>query len=308
MALASPGVEFDIARAVECRDVTPRERIMQYPTQRLIEVALPVSVRFNELSHDDVDEVNIEVSGAAAGLRVQDFAPATQLASEFTREIETTTTNKKARSLEATLGGTLPVPGAEAAAHLTPSITGGLAGCETATEKINRLPPKHVVVVSGTYAEGRGVFFKLKRTNQTSLEGVHELAVTFVAPRSWPAVSLQVECSALGEKKTLWMKQTATLGHIDRYVQLMPATMGPINQTVLKPTDENPTIEEPAVLAANAASPSKWRPARPTIGATKPTDKPATAPAAVATKPPAAPFSDVKAARVEMATPDPVQN
>ena len=115
--------------------------------------------------------MTFEVSGAAAGLRVQDFAPATQLASEITHEIETTTTTKKTRSLDGTLGGSLPIPGAEAAARVTPSITAGLSGCETATEKINRLPPKHVVIVSGTYAEGRGVFFKLKRTSQTSLGG-----------------------------------------------------------------------------------------------------------------------------------------
>ena len=307
-ALASPGVEFDIARAVECRDVTPGERILQYPDAALDRSRAPVSVRFNELSHDDVDEINIEVSGATAGLRVQDFAPATQLASEFTREIETTTTNKKARSLEATLGGTLPVPGAEAAAHITPSITGGMAGCETATEKINRLPPKHVVVVSGTYAEGRGVFFKLKRTNQTSLEGVHELAVTFVAPPELgchPAPS-GMQC-AWAKENTL-DEADSPLGHIDRYVQMMPATIGPINQTVLKPTgDDEPKVDEPAVLAANAASPTRWRPARPTPNA-KATDKPAAAPAAVATKPAAAPFSDVKAAKVEMATADPVQD
>ncbi len=201
VAFADVGVEFDIARAVECRDVTPRERIMQYPTQRLIEVALPVSVRFNDVSRDDVDEIDIEVSGAMAGLRVQDFAPTTQLASEITHEIETTTTSKKTRSFDGTLGGTLPIPGAEAAAHITPSISAGLAGCESATEKINRLPPKHVVVVSGTTAEGRGVFFKLKRTSQTSLEGVHEMAVTFVAPRTWPAIALRVECRRRGNEK-----------------------------------------------------------------------------------------------------------
>src|SRR5690349_21738422 len=80
-AVAGPSVEFDVARAVECRDVTPRERILQYPTQRLVEVELPVSVRFNEVARGDVDEIDIEVSGATAGLRVQDFAPATQLAS-----------------------------------------------------------------------------------------------------------------------------------------------------------------------------------------------------------------------------------
>jgi hypothetical protein len=263
--LAEPVVQFDIARAVECRDVTPRERIVQYPMQRLIEVALPVSVRFHDVSRDEVDEIDIEVSGAMAGLRVQGFAPATQLASEITREIETTTTKKKTRSLDGTLGGALPIPGADAAARITPSITAGLSGCETATEKINRLPPKYVVVVSGTTAEGRAVFFKLKRTSQTSLEGVHELAVTFVAPRTWPAIALKVECRALGERKTLWMKQEATLGQLDRYVQLMPATPAPVRQVVLKPAEsEVPAEKTTAVANSSAASPTKWRPVRAT--------------------------------------------
>jgi hypothetical protein len=278
VVLAEPSVQFDIARAVECRDVTPRERIAQYPMQRLIEVALPVSVRFQDVSRDDVDEIDIEVSGAMAGLRVQDFAPRTQLASEITREIETTTTTKKMRSLEGTLGGSLPIPGAEAAARLTPSISAGLSGCETATEKINRLPPKHVVVVCGTTAEGRGVFFKLKRTSQTSLEGVHELAVTFVAPRTWPAIAIKVECKALGERKTLWMKQETTLGHLDRYVQLMPAAPAPTRQVVLKPIEAGlPAATATAVANSSAASPTKWRPARATPLPAKRTDNAALA-------------------------------
>jgi hypothetical protein len=137
VARAGPSVEFDIARAVECRDITPRERLVQYPTQRLIEVALPVSVRFNDVPRDDVDEIDIEVSGASAGLRVQDFAPATKLASEITREIETTTTTKKTRSLEGTLGGTLPIPGAEAAAHITPSRP-SRAACPAAKRRLKK--------------------------------------------------------------------------------------------------------------------------------------------------------------------------
>ncbi len=263
-ALASADIEFDFARVVECRDITSGERLAQYPMQRLIEVALPVSVRFNDVSRDDVDEISIEVSGAAAGLRVQDFAPTTQLASEITHEIETTTTTKKARSFDGTLGGSLPIPGADVAAKITPSISAGLANSDTATEKINRLPPKHVVVVSGTYAEGRGVFFKLKRTSQTSLEGVHELAVTFVAPRTWRAIALEVECNAVGTRKTLWVKQQATLGHTLRYVQLVPAAVGPINHVVCKPAETSPpTPEKAPVLAdSSAASPTKWRPVR----------------------------------------------
>jgi hypothetical protein len=268
-AVADSHVEFDIVRAVECRDVTPHERIAQYPAQRLIEVALPVSVRFHEIGREDVDEIHIEVSGASAGLRVLDFAPMTQLASEITREIETTTTNKKTRMFEGTLGGSLPIPGAEAAAHISPSITAGASGCESAVEKINRLPPKHVVVVSGTLYEGRGVFFKLKRTSQTSLEGVHEMAVTFVAPRTWPAIALQVKCSALGERKMLWMRQSATLGDAQRFVHLVPAAPPPIRQIVLKPTD----ADEASFADTSAASPTKWRPVRLRPAATKTADR-----------------------------------
>jgi hypothetical protein len=260
----SPAVEFDIPRAVECRDVTPRERLVQYPAQRLVEVSLPVSVRFNEVSREEVEEIDIEVSGAMAGLRVQEFAPTTQLASEITREIETTTTTKKTRSLDATLGGSLPIPGAEAAAKITPSISAGLNNCDTAVEKINRLPPKHLVVVSGTCDEGRGVFYKLKRTSQTSLEGVHELAITFVAPRTWPAIAIHVECDALGEKKMLWLKQPATLGHFTRYVQLVPAAAPPVRQIVLKPTSSDAPDKDATAGESSEASPTKWRPSRST--------------------------------------------
>lgn len=283
IALADPHVEFDVVRFVECRDITPRERMQQYPAQRLIEVTLPISVRFHDVAIDDVDELDIEVNGVSAGLRVHDFAPTTQLATDISHEIETTTTTKKSRSLDGTLGGSLPIPGADVAAHVSPSITAALSGCETATEKINRLPPKHVVVVSGTYAEGRGVFFKLKRTSQTSLEGVHEMAVTFVAPRTWPAIALQVECSALGQKKMLWMKQPATLGHAQRYVHLVAAAPAPVRQVVLKPAEAASPAAKTTIVADNsAASPTKWHPMRSTPIAAKFVDR--AVPAAAKTK------------------------
>jgi hypothetical protein len=265
--LATPNVEFDIAPAAECRDITPPQRIKQYPEQRLIEVTLPVSVRFRGVSMDDVDELAIEVNGVSAGMRVHDFAPTTQLASDISHEIETTTTTKKARSFDGSLGGTIPIPGADAAAHLTPTLSAGLADCGTATEKVNRLPPKHAVVVSGTTSAGRGVFFKLKRYSQTSLEGVHELTVTFVAPRAWKWSEIRIDCAARGEQKVLWMKQSGTIGQTSRMVQLVGASAKPVRQVVLKPSEttspavkDSPHSEKPAPAAATAAkAPTTWR-------------------------------------------------
>jgi hypothetical protein len=241
-AFADPHVEFDFARAIECRDVTPLERFEQYPHQRLIEFALPISVRFCGVPLDDVDELTFEINAAAAGMRVHNFAPATQLASDVACAIETTTTTKSARSLDATLGGQLPVPVGELAANVAPSISGGLSSGETTTEKLNRLPPKYAVVVSGTTSEGRGVFFKLKRSSQTSLEGVHELAVTFVAPVGWRGGEVRVGCNAQGERKVFWIKQAATLGREGDTVRLYLAGRGR-TRIVAKPVvAESPTV------------------------------------------------------------------
>jgi hypothetical protein len=233
-AAGAPYVEFDFARAAECRDVTPPERIAQVPTHRFVQLVLPVSVRFRGLAMNDVDELDIEINGAAAGLRVIDFSPSTQLASDIAQEIETTTTTKRARSLDGTLGGGLPVPYAGLVAHVSPSINAGLSGSETATEKTNRLPPKHAIVVSGTSSEGRGVFFKLKRSSQTSLEGVHELAVTFVVPAEWQGGQVRVGCSARGQRRILLLKHDATLGRAAGDVQLH-RTDGPMIREVAEP-------------------------------------------------------------------------
>lgn len=214
-ALAAPYVAFDFARSIEYRDVAPAptaEPDGTFARPRLVEFTLPLSVRFNGLSADDVDELDVEISGAAAGLRVYEFSPTTQLASDIEKPIETTTTTTGARSLDATLGGELPLPYAEGVAHVVPSLSAGLSGTKTAVEKLHRLPPKHAVVVSGTSSEGRGVFFKLKRSSQTSLEGVHVLAVTFVVPAEWRGGDLRVGCTARGRRKVLWLKQEATLG------------------------------------------------------------------------------------------------
>ena len=254
-ASGAPYVEFDFPRSVVCRDVTPSEKVEQFSRARLIELTLPMSVRFHGLSSQEVEEIDIEINGAATGMRVYDFSPATQLATDVAQPIETITTTKKARSLDATLGGELPIPFGETVAHATPSLNAGISGSETATEKLNRLPPKHAVVVSGTSSEGRGVFFKLKRSTQTSLEGVHFLAVTFLVPAEWRSGEVRVGCSARGSRKMLWLKQSATLGGAAGTVKLYAAGAAPA-YSVAKPViaDAERNVTPTSFLTAAAAS------------------------------------------------------
>ena len=91
-----------------------------------------------------------------------------------------------------------------------------------ATEKVKRIPPKRPIVVSGTFAEGRGVFFKFKQSPQTWFEGVHELMVTFAVPTSWQGGGVRVSATARGHKPRLWMDQPTVFGKVTTVVELYP--------------------------------------------------------------------------------------
>jgi hypothetical protein len=214
-------VSFDFARLVEYRDVTPDVRLERAPHERLIEMKLPVSVRFQGLAVGEIEHLDFEIDGAAAGIRVESFSPTTELAADAVA-VETITKTVKQRSLGATLSGKLPVPVGPVACDVGPSISAGMSKANEATEKVQRIPPKRPIVVSGTFAQGRGAFFKFKQSSQTSFEGVHELVVTFAVPADWQAGGVRVSATARGHKPRLWIDQPTVFGKVTTIVELYP--------------------------------------------------------------------------------------
>ncbi len=200
-----PVLEFDVPSSIVCRDVTPENYHGASIGDRLLRVTLPVSVVVLRGDVGRVREVIIEVDGAEAGLTVHDFSPDTLLATDRSKAVEVTRTEESRNGLDASLGGALPVAGGTA--HLTPSVTAGKSNRTTETVTESRLPPKQAVLVSGAVNRRQGVYFKLRQSSQTTLEGEHELIITFVAPADWVGGELQVECVGRGEKKWLFVKQ-----------------------------------------------------------------------------------------------------
>jgi hypothetical protein len=255
LSAAEPSVEFDFARLAGYRVLAATDSAVQCSDEeQLIEVVLPISVRFRGVSIDSVEEIDVEINASDTGLRVASFAPSTQLHSDVVQTIFTTTTTQKARTLEATLGGELPLPVGNVVSHVTPSVTAGLGKSETATEKLSRLPPKEAIVISGTSSQAQGVFFKLKRSSQTSLEGVHEMSVRFVAPRSWHGGSMRVACAAHGQRKVLWMDKPATLGELNARVELYEAGDDEMRESAVRRAQEAPRPHRrPSLIEAAAA-------------------------------------------------------
>lgn len=203
---ADPVLSFDFGRTLACRDVTPAELGEQYPSERIVEAMVRLSVYLVSGDVSQVEAIRVEISDQDARLRVHDFSPRTRLESEFAGDIEWTKTTESSHSLGASLGGQLPCVGS-LNAQVTPSINGGVGGKEIVTESQKRIAPKQVVVASGTMNEEHGVFFVLRPSPVSSLEGVHELTVQFVVPAEWRGDAVRVSVQASGEQKTLWIKQ-----------------------------------------------------------------------------------------------------
>jgi len=211
-----PSLAFDFGQTAECREVafvdSPSGNTL-FPGKKLIELQLRVSVQLLAGKMSDVEEIRIEIGDSDRRIRVESFAPSTKLESTLSKDITWTKRTETGKSFEASLGGEAPVPLGDVVAHVLPSINGGISKREVITEKQVRRAPKQVVVASGTIGQEHGVFFKLRPSPQSTLEGSHELTVRFWVPQKWRGDSLRVCCRATGHEKILWSKQPATWAH-----------------------------------------------------------------------------------------------
>lgn len=237
----APRVRFDVPRHINAVPVDAAEDAALRPGDQLLRVELPVSVVVQRGDADRVEQVSIEVNGAAAGLTVFDFSPRTTLQSEYAGPIEVESTGEKSRHLDASLGGLLPNPSG-GVAQLAPSVSGGKTEHDSRREKASKLAPLEPVVVAGAVQRRRGVVFQFRPSSQTTLEGERLLAITFVAPAapSLPAVPrLTVNCAAVGEGRVLLVKQHRTWGEASaevavrlprpvRHVTAKPIVRGPV--------------------------------------------------------------------------------
>jgi hypothetical protein len=229
----TPEVAFDVPATLSCRDVTTPEFLAANPDMRLVEVVTPVSLLLFHGEAGKVDDMVLEIDGGAAGLKVHDYAPRTELASELAQPTEVKETIATDKSIAATIGAKLAPD-----VCLTPTLTAGASKAESATVTRSELPPKQAVIVSGTTGGRSGVYFKLRRSTQSTLEGERLFSVTFAAPADWDGGSVEVRCLARGEKKWLFVDQRRVWNQTTKPVELRL-----VSHTTAKPVVDTPVKE-----------------------------------------------------------------
>jgi hypothetical protein len=170
---AAPEVTFDIPFTIECRDVTPKGFRETHPSEKIIEAKFRVSMRITKGIEKDIKDLVYVIDSPERRLNVSDFIPRTKLGSEVAGTISIVET------AENSLGGALAVK------YEAAEATGQASQKKTRTESYTKLPPKELVLASGTVNREHGVFFKLRPSSDDSLEGMKEFACLFAVPKEW---------------------------------------------------------------------------------------------------------------------------
>ncbi len=213
-------VEFDLGHTVACTEVTPPEFAALHPEEKVVALTFRVSVRVTSGTAADIDELLFEITSPAQRLRVLDFAPDTQLESETAGEIEISKTEETLHSAGTALDGKVFLPAGPASAHLSPTANLGTTRRKLVVETRKKVPPKRVVLTSGTMHQGHGVFFKLRPSLNGSLEGAHEFACRVIVPQDWSGDWVAVTCQARGETTRYFMTSDAVFGQTTAFVGL----------------------------------------------------------------------------------------
>ncbi len=192
---ADTKVIFDIPSKIECTDVTQPKCAAAHPTMKVIEAKFRISASFVDGTENSTVDFMYLISSPDLRLKVIDFLPNTTLESSTAEdriEVTDSTESADATSGEVRVGYELL------------ALTGSknLSTKKTESNRYQRIAPKNLVLASGTVNRGHGVFYKLRPSNDGSLEGVKEFAVLCVVPKTWRGDWCTVTCSARANKKS----------------------------------------------------------------------------------------------------------
>ncbi|EMI18288.1 signal peptide protein [Rhodopirellula maiorica SM1] len=175
---------------------------------RLVDVELKLSSMIVAPEPKRIDQWIVRCQPRDRAMQISDYAPQTEVASPVQGPIQIKTTDENANTAGLSVNG--------AFSHFA-SGSLGVDQSNKVTESLqyDRVSAVQTVTAAGTINRGRGVYFKLKWTEQQVLEGEKTFRLTFRVPDQWRGGLIDVSVIAQSEKKSFggWDKEVVTLGN-----------------------------------------------------------------------------------------------
>jgi len=191
VSIASAQVAFDVNPLVPARDASAYGLLNQLPNSRMVDVQLDVSALFTPGDAAVVTEYTVRIVSRHEDVQVADYSPRTEMQSDIFGPLQVSQDNDRVR--EAAIRAASAYPGVGSAQGYAYYHDN-----ERETVHFARKPSLELVNASGTLERRRGVYFKVRQSSQTTLEGARPFRVVFEVPNGWRADLLDVTIEAAG--------------------------------------------------------------------------------------------------------------
>ena len=184
-------VAFDVNQMAPARESNSIGLMRQLPNSRMVEVQLDVSALFTPGDAAVVTEYTVRMVSRHEDVQVADYSPRTEMQSDVFGPMQISQEGDRVR--EAAIRGVGGYPGVG-------SAQGYAYYHDNSHETVHyaKKPSLELVNAAGTLERRRGVYFKVKQSSQTTLEGARPFRIVFEVPNSWRADLLDVTIEAAG--------------------------------------------------------------------------------------------------------------
>ena len=198
-------IVFDLPDTIECRDVTPEQFAAAHASLKVIEGKFRISARISEGIEGNIVDFLYIVDSPSKRMKIQDYLPNTTLESVVANDqIEVVESSELATSSAGEAG----VSYRSLAASATKSRTSATSD----TSRYKKIAPKKLVLASGTVNREHGVFFKLRPSTGTSLEGAKDFTFLATVPKAWRGDWCTVSCAARANSGSFFSKTYKSAG------------------------------------------------------------------------------------------------
>jgi len=187
-AVASPPlVQFDTGPTASCRVATPKKNAVTDPQHRLVQATLHVSALVSQPLEQRKLEYLYEIVNPTGSIQITDYNPKTELGSDVAGNIGVEKKKESTKSLGMNVSGTFE--------HFVRASGVGDMGAKDSLQLHYELKPRQsAILAAGTVQRGTGVYFKLRASSDSSLEGQRDFMIVMRVPTKWRADMVYLRC------------------------------------------------------------------------------------------------------------------
>ena len=184
-------VAFDVNPMAPARESNSIGLMNQLPNSRMVDVQLDVSALFTPGDAAVITEYTVRIVSRHEDVQVADYSPRTEMQTDVFGPMQISQEGDRVR--EAAIRGAGGYPGVGTA-------QGYAYYHDNSHETVHyaKKPSMELLNAAGTLERRRGVYFKVRQSSQTTLEGARPFRIVFEVPNSWRADLLDVTIEAAG--------------------------------------------------------------------------------------------------------------